>query len=272
MDELFRIGEVSKLFHISMSSLRHYENIGLLKPEKIDPENGYRYYGASQFEVLNTLRYLRALDMPLNEIAEFVQNRDVDSIEEKLIKQKDLIAQKRLVLERIERKIDTRLRQLDDAMHSQLDVISLKTCAPLRIFWMQQSIQIHAYADMETPVRNLQANFSEAAVFLGKIGVSISQDNLTSGQFDRYDGVFLIADAEDELEGTIWPETTCATLRFRGSHTEAPMQYAKLTQYIQDHHFSIAGCSREITMIDYGITNDPEKFVTEISIPVTQTK
>ena len=63
--KLFPIGEVSKLFHISVSSLRHYENIGLLTPEYVSPDSGYRYYSAGQFEVLNTIRYLRALDLPL---------------------------------------------------------------------------------------------------------------------------------------------------------------------------------------------------------------
>lgn len=42
---LFGIGEVAKMFHLSVSSLRHYENIGLLKPEYIAPGSGYRYYG-----------------------------------------------------------------------------------------------------------------------------------------------------------------------------------------------------------------------------------
>lgn len=58
--KLFPIGEVSKLFHISVSSLRHYENIGLLTPEYVSPDSSYRYYSAGQFEVLNTIRYLRA--------------------------------------------------------------------------------------------------------------------------------------------------------------------------------------------------------------------
>ena len=40
---LFPIGEVSKMFHISGSSLRHYENIGLLAPAYISPDSGYRY-------------------------------------------------------------------------------------------------------------------------------------------------------------------------------------------------------------------------------------
>ena len=86
--KLFPIGEVSKLFHISVSSLRHYENIGLLTPEYVSPDSGYRYYSAGQFEVLNTIRYLRALDLPLSEIEDFLKNRDIGIIEKKLRQQK----------------------------------------------------------------------------------------------------------------------------------------------------------------------------------------
>ena len=42
----------------------------------------------------------------------------------------------------------------------------------------------------------------------------------------------------------------------------------KLSEYMNDKCLKIAGSSREITMIDYGLTNDTEKFVTEITIPV----
>ena len=62
LPQLFSIGEMAKIFHLSVSSLRHYETIGLLTPEYTDPATGYRYYGPRQFEVLNTIRYLRALD------------------------------------------------------------------------------------------------------------------------------------------------------------------------------------------------------------------
>ena len=74
---LFRIGKVADMFNVSLGTLRHYERCGLLEPEYIDPRTGYRYYGAKQFEVLNTIRYLRVLDMPLTQIAEFLHNRDV---------------------------------------------------------------------------------------------------------------------------------------------------------------------------------------------------
>ena len=61
MENLFRIGDVAKLFHLSISSLRYYEKLDLLVPEYTDPKSGYRYYSTRQFEVLNTLRYLRAI-------------------------------------------------------------------------------------------------------------------------------------------------------------------------------------------------------------------
>ena len=92
--KLFKIGEVAGIYHISMGTLRHYEREGLLEPEMVDPQTGYRYYSAKQFEVLNTIRYLRVLDMPLSQIADFLKNRDVDVIKEKLIQQKKLIRQK----------------------------------------------------------------------------------------------------------------------------------------------------------------------------------
>ena len=62
---LFSIGDVAKMFHLSVSSLRHYEKAGLLTPAYASGESGYRYYSAEQFEVLNTIRYLRTLDMPI---------------------------------------------------------------------------------------------------------------------------------------------------------------------------------------------------------------
>ena len=46
--ELFQIGEVAKLYHLSVGTLRHYEQEGLLKPEYTDPATGYRYYSVRQ--------------------------------------------------------------------------------------------------------------------------------------------------------------------------------------------------------------------------------
>ena len=124
-NELFQIGEVSRLFHISVSILRYYDKIGLVKPEYTDPDTGYRYYSTRQFECLNTIRYLRALDMPLEKISTFLQNRNIDSIHELLQKQKEEVGRRRQELSLIERKIDNRLMQITDALSSRLDQIKV---------------------------------------------------------------------------------------------------------------------------------------------------
>lgn len=268
--KLFSIGDVAKLFHLSVSSLRHYEAAGLLQPEWVDPQTGYRYYSTRQFEVLNTIRYLRALDMPLPEIADFLRDRDVGRMEEKLRLQRETVIRIQQELRRIERKIENRLQQLHTAQTCPLDTVELVEAAACRIMWMESSMKIEGYLDMETWIRKLDSSDAEAVVFLGKVGVSLSGEHLRQGRYTPYDGIFLVLDEEDNYNGEVQqlPQALCVRIRFRGSHAQAPEQYEKLTAYIAAHQMEVAGFSREITMIDYGLTNDLQKFVTEISIPV----
>ncbi len=268
--KLFGIGEVARMFHISVSSLRHYENIGLLKPEYIAPKSGYRYYGTEQFEVLNTIRYLRMLDMPLKEIGSFVNNRDIDYMKERLQQQKAIVIQKQQELKRIERKIEHRLNWLDDAQRGPQNEISVLKLPERRIVWIDKSLKIDTLLDMEEPIRLLDQSDAEAVVFLGKVGVGISREHLLTEAIERYDGAFLVLDQEDIYRGntSIIPEAMYVRVRFCGSHTEAAKQYRKLLDYIKRNGMQITGFSQEITLIDSGITNDQEKFVTEICIPV----
>ena len=262
--ELFQIGEVAKLFHVSVGTLRHYEQAGLLKPEHIDRNTGYRYYSFRQFEALNTIRYLRALDMPLGEIGDFLQNKDTDVIEEKLRLQKEAVAQKRQELESIERKIDNRLRQFHDARTAKLGEIEIEEIPACRIVWMRDTL------DLEQPIRRLEAGQKRSVVFLGKVGLGITFENLTAGRFDQYNMIFLILDDEDDYDGSIetCPAGHCVSVRFCGSHSEASAYYEQLMSYIEKRGLHISGFSREITLIDYGITDDASKFVTEIRIPI----
>lgn len=272
--DLFRIGDVAKMFHLSVSSLRHYENIGLVLPEYISPESGYRYYSAEQFEVLNTIRYLRALDMPLSEIENFLENRDIDCMEEKLLQQKEIVIQKQQELKRIERKIEHRLNWIHDAQSIALNEVSIIKLSETKIVWVDNPLKIEGYLDMEVPIRELDQSDAEAVVFLGKVGVGISKEHLSERNIENYDGAFLLLDQEDIYAGktTILPESLGIRIRFRGSHAEAEKQYEILFEYIDKHQLEVTGFSREVTLIDYGITNKQEKFVTEICIPVREKK
>ena len=269
-NELFFIGDVAKMFHISSGILRYYDKTGLLKPEYTDPETGYRYYSTRQFECLNTIRYLRALDMPLEEISGFLSNRDTGRIRKMLLKQKEVLRQRQEELNMIERKIDNRLSQIDDALHSEPDVVrEIKTPAR-RIAFVKQTLKPESYLDLEQSIRLLDQSEKDTVIFLGKVGVGISEENLSAGKFEQYDMVFVILDEEDRFQGNmvILPEETCVSIRFQGEHRQAAGYYEKLMVYIKKNQLSVSGFSREITMIDYGLTNDTSKFVTEIQIPV----
>ena len=153
---------------------------------------------------------------------------------------------------------------------ARLDEITLTRAPACRLCWIQSSLKIRSSLDMEPPIRRLEETQKDAVVFLGKVGLGITPENLYAGAYDQYDGIFLVLDEEDEFTGPVTdlPETDCLCVRFRGSHPEAPAQYRCLMACARQRGLTVTGFSREITLIDYGITDDTEKFVTEISLPV----
>lgn len=153
---------------------------------------------------------------------------------------------------------------------ARLDEIELIQTPACRIVWMEDALYLKSFLDMEPSIRRLEQSQREAVVFLGKVGVGISKEHLEAGQFSRYDCAFLLLDREDRFDGETHklPETLCARIRFRGSHPQAGAAYEKLLAFLRAHHFTISSFSREVTLIDNGLTDDPGKFVTELSIPV----
>ena len=203
--ELFQIGEMAKMFHLSVGSLRYYEKIGLLEPEYVDQETGYRYYSTGQFECLNTILYLRVLDMPLSQIASFLKNRDIGKIQEMLRQQKDVVVRKQEELKSIEKKITNRLRQIQDALGAEKERIQVKRVKPRRIAWLKDHLAIDSYQspDFETSIRRLEQGQKDPIVFLGKVGVGISAERLAKKEYSRYDMVFLVLDDEDQYVGML---------------------------------------------------------------------
>ena len=153
---------------------------------------------------------------------------------------------------------------------AELDKIELVVCPACRLVWVEDALNIRGFLDMEAPIRRLEQAQPEAVVFLGKVGLGISEAHLRQGLFTRYDRIFLALDEEDRFVGETHelPEMRCVRVRFRGSHPQAAGAYERLLSYLREHRLTIDGFSREITLIDNGLSRDPEKFVTEISIPV----
>jgi DNA-binding transcriptional MerR regulator len=73
------IGDFSRASHLTVKTLRHYHETGLLKPAQIDPQTGYRRYTTEQIPVAQIIKRFRDLDMPLNEIRAVLSAPDVQA-------------------------------------------------------------------------------------------------------------------------------------------------------------------------------------------------
>lgn len=76
MDELMPIGRFAQLCRLSVKQLRHYAAIELLPPASVAPVSGYRSYRHEQVRTAQVIALLRAVDVPLEEIAEVVRGGD----------------------------------------------------------------------------------------------------------------------------------------------------------------------------------------------------
>jgi DNA-binding transcriptional MerR regulator len=65
---MFRIGDFSRLARVTIRTLHHYDEAGLLQPAHVDPGTGYRYYVATQLETLQRILLLKDLGFALEEI------------------------------------------------------------------------------------------------------------------------------------------------------------------------------------------------------------
>lgn len=266
---LFSIGEVAKLYDLNIRTLRYYDQIGLLKPERTDENTGYRYYSNRQFERLNTIKYLRALDMPLERIAQFFESRDVDTLTELLCQQQERTRARLEELRRIDLKINSRLDQIRDAINTTFDRIDQVHFDRRKVAFLRQEIPVGN--DLEFPIRELERqNDLDSSMFLGKVGVSVSEENLRERRFDSFSGIFVFVEEGDDFRGEpqYLKESDYLTIRFSGTHEKSGEYYEKLLDHMAELGVDLAGDSVEVTLIDYGITNDQSKFVTELQVPI----
>lgn len=268
MKDLFTIGETAALFKINIRTLRYYDKIGLLTPAKVDPDTGYRYYSTKQFERLNTILYLKALKMPLDKISFFFKCKEISVMEDLLNEQKNSIHNMICELQKAEKKIDSRISQLKYALESPLNNIELKNFPDRYAIYLKKDMPVSD--DLEYPIRELESSCpSIPGIFLGKVGVRVSMENLLKRDFGSFSGIFITAETGEDINcSTVIPGGIYVIMRFTGTHSLSGIYYSKMLEYIEENSLSVTGDSIEITLIDSGITNDTDSYVTELQIPV----
>jgi len=137
---MYGIGTVARLSQVSVRTLRHYDDLGLLKPAHVDPRTGYRYYAPDQVVRLHRILVLRDLGVPLSEIAQLIdENVTVEQLRGILrLRQAEARARLTEQTEQLKR-VEIRLAQLEEEPMTAYEVI-VKRLDPLRVIALTEDL------------------------------------------------------------------------------------------------------------------------------------
>jgi DNA-binding transcriptional MerR regulator len=125
MSTLFKISEFSQFTRVSVKMLRHYDELGLLRPISINPSNNYRYYSLSQLPRLNRIIALKDLGFKLKQIGKLLdENISPDEIR-RMFQMRQMEIEQSLHLEEVRlEQVETKLRYLEqDLAHKKFDIV-----------------------------------------------------------------------------------------------------------------------------------------------------
>ncbi|MFN8676046.1 MAG: MerR family transcriptional regulator [Thermomicrobiales bacterium] len=268
---LIPIGRFSKISRLSVSSLRYYDELGLLRPAHVDPDSAYRYYLLSQVRVAETIRLLRALDMPLEDVQRFVaesdagQARDLLNLHERRMEER--IAEGQRILAYLRR------LQGDDGEDAPplvqahclppQEILAIHTRVPETAVpgtWRELAAELRAY---------LQRRQEPSAQPVGAIFPDPFHDERAVNMT-----VFIPTPERAPGHGRIvrehLPGGLCATMRHLGPYTLLHRSYAHLAAWMQRHGHETSGAPREIYLIGPAETADPHSYETDVVWPMRE--
>jgi len=153
---VIKIGDFARLGHVSIVTLRHYDEIDLLKPVAVDSFTGYRYYSVAQLPRLNRILALKDLGFSLEQIEVVLSGLTLDQLRG-MLKLRHAEVEQQVVQEqgRLAR-IATRLRQIEsEETMSNYDVV-LKTIPPMLVASRRVTIPTNDQVPHETKIERME--------------------------------------------------------------------------------------------------------------------
>lgn len=271
MQNRFSIGEMSRLMNVPIKTLRYYDEIGLFKPVEVNRDTGYRYYSTEQFEQLDIIKYLRLLGAPLAEIAAHFTQLRVENFLQLLKRQEKTIDEKIRELQQTRQKFGSRIAELEQALQgTEVGIPVIKRFPARRIIRLQASVR--RGPGLEMMIRKLEKLIggTHSPIFIGKVGFTVSAENLVQENFQEYSSVFILMEesiAESSLSA-ILPAGEYACLLFQGSHNDSTEPYRQLLSFIDRQGRRFHGEAVERAIVDEFISGDSKHYLTEIQLPV----
>ncbi|MGE7882589.1 MerR family transcriptional regulator [Bacillus sp. NPDC094077] len=275
LNKRFTIGEMAKMHNIAESTLRYYDEKGIFHPSIVDSQTNYRYYTIDQFSLLDMIKFLRQLNIPLKEIKKYIDERNPSYALNLLEKQQEMMLKKQREIEYALAKMEHRIHLIKEATKVKAEQMVIKEIPQRKITAI--AVAPNTTDDMfEYYIHSLQKNMKqiESSLFSGDIGVTVSKKALLQNQFQAYNSVFILLDympfqihTADEIK-----EGLFACSYHHGPYEETDATYKELLKQIDNEGYEICGDSIEIGLIDWSVTENPLEQITEIQIPITQKK
>jgi effector-binding domain-containing protein len=271
---MFKIGEFSKLSHVTVKTLRYYDQTGLLKPAEVDRWTSYRYYSADLLPRLNRILALKDLGLSLDQIARLLdEDLSPDQIRGMLrLKQVELQEQLEEEQARLAR-VEQRLRQIEQEETMSTQEVAVK------------NIPAQAVAS----VRDVIPTYSDVGQLFGEVFAYLGRHRITPAgppigiyhdqEFREQDADVEVAvpvigsipegDRLKERELPAVEEMAC--IIHQGSYETVGGTYGALMAWIEANGYRMVGPVREVYVRGPESGGDPSTYVTEIQLPVEKT-
>jgi effector-binding domain-containing protein len=268
VNNLVPIGRFSRVCRLSVKALRHYDELGLLRPALVDAASGYRYYSLAQAADAERIRLLRELEVPLESIRVWLTDPDPASRRERLARHRALI----------DAKVDAHRRAL-----AALDRLLAGGGGPryevaVRPVEAQRVLGIRERIPFDRIGNEAGRAFAEIYDHLATVGqrpagppFALYPDSW--GEDEEID-VHWFVPVERPLSGAgrasglDLPGVTAASTLHAGPYEEIGAAYAALQAFVQERGHEGAGPPREVYLVGPAQTSDPGTYRTEVLWPI----
>ncbi|CAI8717160.1 putative transcriptional regulator [Brevibacillus sp. IT-7CA2] len=271
---MLSIGEFSKICGVSTKTLRYYAEIGLMNPDEINPENGYRYYSIKQLKKMLFINRLKSYHFSLDEIKAILEWEE-DQAEEKLVSallrnQREMY-EKRNALDYTIKQLNHDLSKMEQGipMMSYLDNIEVQLVEtqPIHILSLRQMMTSDDYA---TGYGKYFSKLYEriAAEKLTLLGTPMTIYHSPEFNPAGNDTEFALPIAEavkgtrDLLGGL------CAMSVCKGPYSELTAVYARQREWVENEGYELVRSPYEVYVTTPDHASVPEELVTEVYFPV----
>ena len=267
------IGDFSRATHMTVRTLRHYHQIGLLEPAEVDPDTGYRRYATDQIPAAQVIRRFRDLDMPLEEIQAVLSAPDLRTRNQRITAH--------LV------RLEEELGRVQSATGSLRDLLAapapddISARIELRSVPAVEAAAIVDVVDAEESVAWLQGALGELHATLaarnapggGLAGGIYSDEVFTQhcGQATIFVPCAGPLRPTGRVSSTLIPAAELAVIEHRGPPADVDRAYGVLAAYVARHALAVAGPIREYYLVGQHDTPDTAQWRTEIGWPIFQT-